>query len=150
LKIICEILLAKSLGLSIGSFFEMSLYQDGKYVNRSFGSNNFHVNTVMNQDSRLCSLGRNSVIQLPFEDFPEKVQIQSPSTIFLENTTQLKLLCKTNIFLTMDNFMDYIYLKCTFDDKEFYFDTKDYSNDITHVNDGRFLINLSNILLKNT
>ncbi|QNO16226.1 hypothetical protein HYG86_16310 [Alkalicella caledoniensis] len=126
----------------------MSLYERGQYVNRSFGSNNFHVSTNMEPNWRLCGLGKNSVIQLPFAEFPGKIQIQNPSTICIDKTTRLELLCKTNIFLTKESFLESLYLKLVFDNIEEYIYLKAHSDDIVSISHGRFLINLSSILLK--
>lgn len=143
-------MLRDSLDLCIGSFFEMSLYQGGQYINKSFGSDNFHVYTTLHPNWRICGSGRNRVIQLPFEEFPESLLVQKSINLSVEAITQLEIICKNNIFLTKNNFIQSLDLLVVISGEEHLIHLSNHEDDITPINHGRFLINVSNILLKNS
>ena len=142
-----EFILNKPIDLCIGTFFETSLYQNGEYVKRSFGSDNFHVNTKLLRGKRLSALGRNCVIQLPFEELPTKVQVQKPSQVKLPTTSNLEILCKTNIFLSKEYLCDFLVIKIQVDDHYIDIPLTNFSDNITLIDYGRYLINLSSIII---
>ncbi|SES62170.1 hypothetical protein [Anaerobranca gottschalkii] len=147
MRISYEFLLNKGVKLHIGSFFESSLYQNGKYINKSFGSDNFHVETFLEKSNRISAVGRNCTIQIPIEELPTKVQVPKPSQLTLSSLDNLEILCRTNIFLTKDCLCKHINLSVNLDENKLLIPLIKHNNEITFIEKGRYIINLSNILI---
>jgi hypothetical protein len=146
LKISYEFLLIKGVKLYIGSFFESSLYQNGKYIKKSFGSDNFHVETFLEQNKRISAVGRNCTIQVPIEELPTKVQVPKPSQLTIISVENLEILCRTNIFLTKDCLCEHINILVNLDEEILTAPLINHYDDVTFIEKGRYIINLSNIL----
>lgn len=142
-----EFILTKPIDLCIGAFFETSLYQRGEYVRKSFGSDNFHVSTTLEGERRLSALGRNCVIQVPFKDLPTKIEVQKPSLLELPSISDLEILCKTNIFLSKESFYTYLTLLLQINKKMTTVPLIDCKDKIISIDQGRYLISLSNIII---
>lgn len=141
-----EILSIKPIVLSIGAFFETSLYQDGEYVKRSFASDNYHVNTKIFKDSPLSALGRNSLIQIPLDELPPNIQYQKPISLRLSSTYNLEILCKTNIFLSKENFCEHLKIVLKLDNLCTEIFLAYIEDNVKSIDYGRYLINLTNII----